>query len=46
MFINRLGSHLIGLCRAEKETEIGAWNMESGAHQHIAKQKFYSAHGE
>ena len=43
--MNRLGSHLIALCRIDTGTVIGAWNVESGHHQHLDSEKFQSIKG-
>lgn len=40
MFVNRLGSHLIGLSsNVDGESEIVVWSMENDAHRHMVKNK-------
>uniref|UniRef100_H2YH31 Uncharacterized protein n=1 Tax=Ciona savignyi TaxID=51511 RepID=H2YH31_CIOSA len=45
IYLNRLGSHIIALCKGVHGTEVGAWNVESGHHQHIAFQNNHSTMG-
>ncbi|XP_076821658.1 uncharacterized protein LOC143468371 isoform X1 [Clavelina lepadiformis] len=45
IFLNRLGSHIIALCRGSAGTEVAVWNVETGNHQHMAYQKIHSTQG-
>jgi len=44
-FVNRLGSHVVALCKGAHGSEIGVWNIESGKHQHLPGQKSFSVKG-
>nr|XP_018670119.1 uncharacterized protein LOC100177451 [Ciona intestinalis] len=45
IFLNRLGSHIIALCKGHTGTEVCVWNVETGNHQHVAFENAHSTCG-